>query len=168
MNKTKQPLDEIIWRDREELKPNNYNPNKVAPPELKLLKISILEDGWTQPIVINPDKTIVDGFHRWTVSGHKEIYALTNGKVPTVMVTPKDENQQQMATIRHNRARGTHGVLEMSNIVTDMVKNGLTGEDIMSRLMMEKEEVVRLLFRAGIPKSDVFKDKEFSKSWTPE
>jgi hypothetical protein len=60
------------------------------------------------------------------------------------------------------------GVLEMSNIVTDMVKKGLTGEEIMSRLMMEKEEVVRLLFRAGIPKSDVFKDKDFSKSWTPE
>lgn len=163
-----QPLNEIIWRDRDSLKPNNYNPNKVAPPELKLLKISILEDGWTQPIVINPDLTIVDGFHRWTVSGHKEIYQLTSGKVPTVMIKPKDQNQQQMATIRHNRARGTHGVLEMSNIVTDMVKDGLTGEEIMSRLMMEKEEVVRLLFRAGIPKSDVFKDKDFSKSWTPE
>lgn len=163
-----QPLNEIIWRDRDTLKPNNYNPNKVAPPELKLLKISILEDGWTQPIVINPDLTIVDGFHRWTVSGHKEIYQLTDGKVPTVMIKPKDQNQQQMATIRHNRARGTHGVLEMSNIVTDMVKDGLTGEEIMSRLMMEKEEVVRLLFRAGIPKSDVFKDKDFSKSWTPE
>ena len=134
----------------------------------KLLKISILEDGWTQPIVINPDNTIVDGFHRWTVSGHKEIYDLTDGKVPTVMVEPKDENQQQMSTIRHNRARGTHGVLEMSNIVTDMIKNGLNGDEIMSRLMMEKEEVVRLLFRAGIPKSDVFKDKDFSKSWSPK
>ena len=164
----KQPLDEIKWVHRETLKPNHYNPNKVAPPELKLLKISILEDGWTQPIVINPDNTIVDGFHRWTVSGHKEIYALTDGKVPTVMIEPKDKNQQQMATIRHNRARGTHGVLEMSNIVTDMVKNGLTGEEIMQRLMMEKDEVVRLLFRAGIPKSDVFKDTDFSKSWTPE
>jgi ParB-like chromosome segregation protein Spo0J len=164
----KQPLDEINWIDRELLKPNNYNPNKVAPAEMKLLKISILEDGWTQPIVINPDHTIVDGFHRWTVSGSKEIYALTGGKVPTVMVHPKDKAQQQMATIRHNRARGTHGVLEMSNIVTDMVEQGVCGEEIMSRLMMEKEEVVRLLFRAGIPKSEVFKDKEFSKSWTPK
>jgi ParB-like chromosome segregation protein Spo0J len=163
-----QPLDKITWLDRNLLKPNNYNPNKVAPPELKLLKISILEDGWTQPIVINPDFTIVDGFHRWTVSGHKEIFQLTDGKVPTVMVTPKDLAQQQMATIRHNRARGTHSVLEMSNIVTDMVKQGLTGEEIMNRLMMEKEEVVRLLFRAGIPKSEVFKDKQFSKAWKPE
>lgn len=164
----KQPLDKINWVHRDTLKPNNYNPNKVAPPELKLLKISILEDGWTQPIVINPDNTIVDGFHRWTVSGNKEIYALTDGKVPTVMVEPKDENQQQMATIRHNRARGTHAVLEMSNIVSEMVNKGLSGEEIMKRLMMEKEEVVRLMFRAGIPKSDIFKDKSFSKSWTPK
>lgn len=164
----KQPLDQITWLHRDQLKPNNYNPNKVAPPELKLLKISILEDGWTQPIVINPDFTIVDGFHRWTVSGHKEIYELTGGKVPTVMVNPKDKAQQQMATIRHNRARGTHGVLEMSNIITDMVNQGLDGEEIMKRLMMEKEEVVRLLFRAGIPKSKVFDDKDFSQAWKPE
>jgi ParB-like chromosome segregation protein Spo0J len=168
MANKKQPLDNIIWIQREELKPNNYNPNKVAPPELKLLKISILEDGWTQPIVINSDHTIVDGFHRWSVSGHPEIYALTDGKVPVVMLAETDKSQQQMATIRHNRARGTHGVLEMSNIVEDMVKEGLSGEEIMKRLMMEKEEVVRLLFRAGIPKSDVFTDKDFSKSWKPE
>ena len=163
----KQPLDKITWIDREEIKPNNYNPNTVAPTELKLLKTSIIEDGWTQPIVINPDKTIVDGFHRWTVSGHKEIYALTEGKVPVVTIHPKDKSQQQMATIRHNRARGTHSVLEMSNIIIEMVDDGVTGEEIMKRLGMEKEEVTRLLFRAGIPKSDVFKDKEFSKSWNP-
>tara|TARA_R110000787_G_scaffold100060_1_gene204880 strand:+ start:4531 stop:5028 length:498 start_codon:yes stop_codon:yes gene_type:complete len=164
----KQPLDKIQWIDREELSANNYNPNRVAPPELKLLKISIIEDGWTQPIVINPDKTIVDGFHRWTVSGHKEIFALTKGKVPVVTITPKNKSDQQMATIRHNRARGTHGVLEMSNIVTDMVAQGVSGKEIIKRLGMEKEEVVRLLFRAGIPKSEVFKEKEFSKSWTPK
>lgn len=170
MKKTRkqQPLDTIKWIDRNLLQPNNYNPNKVAPPELELLKISILEDGWTQPIVANPDMTIVDGFHRWTVSGHKEIFDLTDGMVPVVIITPKDANQQQMATIRHNRARGTHGVLEMSKIVTDMVNNGLTGEEIMKRLKMEKEEVVRLLFKAGIPKTDVFADMEFSKAWVPK
>jgi ParB-like chromosome segregation protein Spo0J len=168
MSKEKQPISNIQWVFREKLLPNGYNPNKVAPPELKLLKISIIEDGWTQPIVINSDYTIVDGFHRWTVSGHAEIYALTEGYVPVVMLEPADANQRKMATIRHNRARGTHGVLEMSNIVADMVKEGLSGEEIMSRLMMEKEEVVRLLFRAGIPKSKVFEDKEFSKAWKPK
>ena len=164
----KQPLDKIIWIDREKLKANNYNPNKVAPPELKLLKISILEDGWTQPIVINDDFTIVDGFHRWTLSGHKEINSLTGGLVPVVILEGKSSNDKKLATIRHNRARGMHGVLEMSNIITDMVKEGLTGDEIMERLQMEKEEVTRLLFRAGIPKSDVFKDSEFSKAWTPK
>jgi ParB-like chromosome segregation protein Spo0J len=163
-----QPLDRIQWIHRDNLKPNDYNPNKVAPPELKLLKISIIEDGWTQPIVVNSDFTIVDGFHRWTVSGHKEIYAITDGYVPVVILKETEESQKKMATIRHNRARGTHGVLEMSNIVSDMVKSGLSGEEIMQRLMMEKEEVVRLLFRAGIPKSDVFKDMEFSKAWQPK
>lgn len=164
----RQPLDEVRWINRSELKPNNYNPNKVAPPELELLKISILEDGWTQPIVINPDMTIVDGFHRWTVSADSKIASLTDGKVPVVMVQPKDFNQQQMATIRHNRARGTHAVLKMSEIVTDMHKRGLSGEEICARLKMEKEEVTRLLYKAGIPKSEAFKDMEFSKAWTPK
>ena len=168
IDRVNQPLDKITWLERDKLKPNHYNPNKVAPTELKLLKRSIIEDGWTQPIVINPDHTIVDGFHRWTVSGDAEIFNLTGGEVPTVMIQPKDFSQQQMATIRHNRARGTHGVLEMSNIVTDMVNDGVPGHQIMARLGMEKEEVVRLLFRAGIPKSDVFKDSDFSKAWIPE
>lgn len=167
-DRKKQPLDNIVWRHRDELKPNNYNPNKVAPPELKLLKTSIIEDGWTQPIVVYEDLSIVDGFHRWTVSGHKEIYALTNGLVPTVMITPKSLSGRQMATIRHNRARGTHTVLAMSDIVSGMIKEGVSGEEIMERLGMEKEEVTRLLFRAGIPKSDVFTDKPFSKSWKPQ
>jgi ParB-like chromosome segregation protein Spo0J len=168
MSKYNQPLENVVWRHRDELSPNDYNPNRVAPPELRLLKISIIEDGWTQPIVINPDMTIVDGFHRWTVSGHKEIFDLTEGNVPTVMVKPRDKAQQKMATIRHNRARGTHGVLDMSNIVGSMVKDGITGEEIMKRLSMEKEEVTRLLFSQGIPQSEVFKDADFSKAWTPK
>jgi ParB-like chromosome segregation protein Spo0J len=166
-NKKRQPLDDIQWMNRDRLLPNDYNPNKVAPPEMKLLKISILEDGWTQPIVINSDYSIVDGFHRWTLSGDNEIYALTDGKVPVVVLNETTDEQKIMATIRHNRARGTHGVLEMSNIVAGLVEQGLSGEEIMKRLMMEKEEVTRLLFRSGIPSSDVFKDKEFSNAWTP-
>lgn len=163
----KQPLNKVQWIDRDQLKPNSYNPNKVMKPELELLKLSILEDGWTQPIVVNDDFTIVDGFHRWTVSGHKEIHEITEGKVPVVVLNPADHSQRMMATIRHNRARGTHGVLPMSDIVKDLIEQGLTGEEIMKRLKMEKEEVVRLLYRGGIPKSEVFKDEDFSQSWTP-
>lgn len=163
-----QPLNNVQWVSREKLQPNNYNPNRVAPPELELLKTSILEDGWTQPIVVNHDWSIVDGFHRWTVSGHKELYALTDGMVPVVQLAETTEAQKKMATIRHNRARGTHGVLEMSKIVESMIEDGLPAEEIMARLGMEREEVIRLLFKAGIPASEIFKDKDFSNAWTPK
>tara|TARA_R110000787_G_scaffold43672_5_gene106999 strand:- start:5138 stop:5659 length:522 start_codon:yes stop_codon:yes gene_type:complete len=167
MSIEKQPIYKVVWIERDKLKPNNYNPNKVAPPELKLLKTSIKEDGWTQPIVINDDYTIVDGFHRWTVSGHKGVMELTDGLVPCVILNSTTETQKRMATIRHNRARGTHGVLEMSKIVSQLVEDGVSGEEIMLRLMMDKEEVTRLLFKVGIPKSEVFKDADFGMAWIP-
>jgi ParB-like chromosome segregation protein Spo0J len=168
MSRTPQPLDTIKWVHRDTLNPNNYNPNFVAPPELKLLKISISEDGWTQPIVITENNVIVDGFHRWKVSGDPMIYKLTDGYVPTVTILATAKSNQQMATIRHNRARGTHAVLNMSAIVSQMVDDGLTGQEIMGRLGMEKEEVTRLLFRAGIPQSKVFTTASFSQAWTPK
>lgn len=161
-----QPINAVKWVDRDTIKPNDYNPNRVASPEMKLLKISIIEDGWTQPIVINPDNEIVDGFHRWTVSGDPEIYALTDGKVPVVITQPKDGEHQKMSTIRHNRARGTHGVLDMANIVQSMIKAGLSQQEIEHRLQMESEEVIRLALRVGIPKSDLLQDDNFSKAWS--
>lgn len=160
-----QPINNVKWVNRDTLKPNEYNPNRVAPKEIKLLKISILEDGWTQPIVVNPDMEIIDGFHRWTVSGSKELKELTDSMVPIVITQPKDEESQMMATVRHNRARGTHGVLDMSKIVQSMINSGLTQQEIMSRLQMEAEEVIRLAMRQGIPKSDIIQNSEFSKAW---
>ena len=162
----KQPINNVVWRNRDELKPNAYNPNRVAKPELDLLVISILEDGWTQPIVINPLMEIVDGFHRWTVSDRKELRAITNGMVPTVMTAPENDSHQKMSTIRHNRARGTHGVLNMAEIVESMIKSGISKEEIMSRLQMEEEEVIRLASRVGIPKSQIITDQGFSKAWS--
>lgn len=167
MKQDEQPISAVVWRDRNELTANDYNPNKVAPAEMELLKISILENGWTQPIVINTNLGIVDGFHRWTVAADPEIQSFSGGQVPTVMLPHTDLQTQKMATIRHNRARGTHGVLAMSDIVVSLVESGITGEEIMSRLKMEREEVTRLLFKAGIPKSEVFKDTDFSKAWKP-
>ena len=166
MEKTNsQPVSGVKWVRRSELKPNGYNPNRVAPPELRLLKISIIEDGWTQPIVINPDFEIVDGFHRWTVAGDPEVSAITGGLVPVVITKPRDQNQQMMATIRHNRARGTHGVLDMSAIVQQMIEAGLSQQEIMNRLQMEAEEVIRLALRAGIPKTAIIQNTEYSKAW---
>lgn len=163
-----EPVSAVQWVDRKNLKPNNYNPNKVAPPELELLKISILEDGWTQPIVVLSDMTIVDGFHRYTVSDDKRLRAKYAGFVPIVVVKA-DPIHRQMSTIRHNRARGTHAVLSMADIVKGMVDAGVKKDDIQRRLGMEDEEVARLIDRAGMPKK-VGKGKGkdgFGKAFVP-
>ena len=162
-----QPVNAVYWEDRDRLIPNNYNPNKVYPSELKLLKISILENGWTQPIVANEKKEIIDGFHRWKVSEDKDIYKMTNGLVPVCYLLRLDRRTSQMATIRHNRARGTHLVLKMAEIVSEMIASDCSIEEIMSRLQMEREEVVRLANRQGIPQSDLIENSEWSKSWIP-
>jgi ParB-like chromosome segregation protein Spo0J len=132
-----------------------------------LLRTSITEDGWTQPIVANPDMTIVDGFHRWTCSGHPDIFKLTEGHVPVVILQPKDLAHQQMSTIRHNRARGRHGILQMGEIVVDMLNQGKSVEEVMKRLKMEREEVVRLSSVTGIMANPKL-DQPYSKSWVPD
>jgi ParB-like chromosome segregation protein Spo0J len=168
MARSPQPIDRVVWSHRDNLHPNSYNPNAVAPPELELLKISILEDGWTQPIVVDGNRQIVDGYHRWLVSGHLEVYSLTGGEVPTVTIHPNDNTSAMMATIRHNRARGTHAVLKMAYIVKQMVQEGLSKQEIMSRLQMEEEEVIRLALRVGIPKTKIIDKHNWSKSWSPK
>ena len=167
-----QPLDNLVWLDRELLTPNDYNPNTQPPPEKRLLKISILEDGWTQPIVCfreedSGDTFIVDGEHRWLTSGDKEVYALTDGKVPVVFING-DREHRQMATIRHNRARGNHTVLPMAEIVRSLLEAGTSVEDIMQKLQMEGEEVERLAERAGLPEVISRGKKDFTKSWVPK
>jgi ParB-like chromosome segregation protein Spo0J len=178
------PVSSVQWVHRESLHPNNYNPNKVAPPEIKLLINSILEDGFTQPIVISRQMEaetsegeslagryrdmIVDGFHRYTVSGYPEVMAVYGGYVPTVFLTPMNAAHQKMSTIRHNRARGTHGVLPMAEIVQSLIEvDKLSVPEIMARLQMEKDEVVRLANRAGIPDSKLIMSTPFSQSWVP-
>lgn len=161
------PVTSVHWRHRDGLRPNDYNPNKVAPPELELLTISILEDGWTQPIVVLPDMTIVDGFHRYTVSGDRRLLERYNGMVPVVVVNV-DPVHRKMSTIRHNRARGTHGVLPMADIVRGMVDDGVDKAEIARRLQMEDEEVDRLIDRAGMPTQAARQQPGFGKSWRPE
>lgn len=163
-----QPVNGVRWIHRDELQSNDYNPNHVAPPELALLAISILVDGWTQPIVINPDRTIVDGYHRYLVSGQEALMKRFGGWVPYVELAPANREAAMMATIRHNRARGTHAVLPMATIVQQMIKVGLSVERIMYELQMEEEEVKRLALRVGIPDQDLVRDREFGKSWQPK
>lgn len=158
-----QPVSKVTWRNRSELSANDYNPNNVAPPELELLIISILEDGWTQPIVILADGTIVDGFHRWLVSLDPRLFDKFAGMVPVVVIDA-DKTHRKMSTIRHNRARGVHAILPMAEIVRGMVSDGVSPEEVERRLGMDKEEVVRLLDRSGMPAKA---GNGFGHSWVP-
>lgn len=163
-----QPLSCIEWVPRDDLHANLYNPNHVAKPELELLKTSILEDGWTQPIVARPDGEIVDGFHRWTVSADPRIYAMTAGFVPVVRLVPPATGDQMLSTVRHNRARGEHGVLPMAAIVRRLRdEEGLSVEAVMQRCGMEREEVTRLYDRGGMTERGTQGKEGFSKGWTP-
>lgn len=138
------PLSSLQWVDREKLKPNGYNPNKVSEDNLQLLVQSILTNGWTLPIVCRPDYTIIDGFHRWTVAGREPLLSMLNSKVPVVIVAHDDENDDVYGTITHNRARGTHLLEPMKAIVKKLLNQGKTVQEIGKQLGMKPEEVFRL------------------------
>ena len=138
------PLSSLQWVDRDRLKPNDYNPNKVNLENLKLLVQSILTNGWTLPIVVRPDYTIIDGFHRWTVAGQEPLYSKLQGKVPVVIVTHEDQSEDIYGTVTHNRARGTHLLEPMKAIVKRLLDEGKTVAEIGKQLGMKPEEVFRL------------------------
>jgi hypothetical protein len=159
-----EPISRVEWVDRETLCANNYNPNHVAPPEKELIILSILEDGWTQPLVVNTQDEIVDGFHRWLLSDDPRLKARYSGYVPITRVM-SDPVHQQMSTIRHNRARGTHAILPMADIVTRMLKQGVSAGQIMAGLGMDEEEIVRLSTSLGMP--ELAATADFTPAWTP-
>jgi len=139
------PLSSLQWVDRTLLRANDYNPNKVSEDNLQLLTQSILTNGWTLPIVVRPDYTIIDGFHRWTVSGREPLLSKLGGKVPVVIVDHEgDESADVYGTITHNRARGTHLLEPMKAIVKRLLDEGKTVDEIGKQLGMKPEEVFRL------------------------
>lgn len=138
------PVANVQIVDRNLLKPNDYNPNKVTEDNLKLLMQSILTNGWTLPIVVRPDYTIIDGFHRWTVSGREPLLSKLEGKVPIVIVDHKNHEEDIYGTITHNRARGTHLLEPMKKIVKELLESGKTVAEISKQLGMKPEEVFRL------------------------
>ena len=167
----KSPAYNIISVPFEKIRANEYNPNSVAPPEMKLLYDSIKEDGYTMPIVCYYNENddyydIVDGFHRWIIMGkHKDIYEREGGAMP-VSVIDKPIDERMASTIRHNRARGTHDVDLMSNIVAELHTIGRTDMWIAKHLGMDLDEILRLKQLTGL--AELFKDKEFSYAWEPE
>lgn len=139
------PLSTLQWVDREILKANDYNPNKVTESNLELLTQSILTNGWTLPIVVKPDYTIIDGFHRWTVAGREPLKSMLNGKVPVVIVDHGDDRDADIyGTITHNRARGTHLLEPMKAIVRELIDDGKSIPEISKQLGMKPEEIFRL------------------------
>jgi ParB-like chromosome segregation protein Spo0J len=164
----KSPVYNIKAIPVEKLVANEYNPNAVAPPEMELLYRSIKEDGYTMPIVVYHRKEddvyeIVDGFHRYSIiRQYKDIYEREKGLLPCSVIE-KPIGERMASTIRHNRARGSHNVDLMSNIVAELVGFGKTDAWISEYLGMSMDEILRLKQITGI--AALFKDHEFSKSW---
>jgi ParB-like chromosome segregation protein Spo0J len=152
----------------EKIRANSYNPNSVAPPEMKLLELSIWEDGYTMPVVAYylPDEDvyeIVDGFHRYTVLKTSDrVRDREKGLLPVVVID-KPISDRMASTIRHNRARGSHSIELMSNIVSELTKAGMSDAWIIRHIGMDKDELLRLKQITGI--ADLFKDKDFSVAW---
>ncbi len=152
----------------EKIRANAYNPNSVAPPEMKLLELSIWEDGYTQPCVCYYVKDediyeIVDGYHRYLVmKNSKRIREREGGMLPVVVID-KDLSNRMASTIRHNRARGTHNIELMVNIVGELVRAGMSGQWIAKHIGMDADELLRLKQISGL--AALFADQEFSKAW---
>lgn len=168
--KHKSPVYDVIAIPVEKIKPNTYNPNTVAPPEMRLLYDSIKADGYTMPIVCYHDKEddsyiIVDGFHRYRIMlDYPDIYEREKGMLP-VSVINKSLDQRMASTIRHNRARGSHDVDLMSNIVKELHDLGRSDAWISKHLGMDKDEILRLKQITGL--AALFKDINFGKAWKP-
>ncbi|MBQ7338826.1 MAG: ParB-like nuclease domain-containing protein [Clostridia bacterium] len=164
------PVYNIIAVPLEKVVPNSYNPNAVAPPEMRLLYDSIKEDGYTMPVVCYHDEEkdeyiIVDGFHRYRImKEHPDIYEREGGLLP-VSVIDKPLDHRMASTIRHNRARGAHDVDLMSNIIRELHELGRSDAWISKHLGMDKDEILRLKQITGL--AALFRDVEFGKAWAP-
>jgi ParB-like chromosome segregation protein Spo0J len=166
-----EPVDLVLWAKTETVTANDYNPNAVAPPEMKLLEVSILADGYTQPIVTDYDDTakmlvVVDGFHRNRVAREcPTVRQRILGYLPVVQIRPDQTGRPERiaSTIRHNRARGKHQVEKMSQIVLELKRRNWSDEKIGRELGMDPDEVLRLCQITGL--AEAFKDKDFSKAW---
>jgi hypothetical protein len=162
------PVSHVMWVPLEDVVANDYNPNKVAANELRLLYISIAADGYTQPVVTIRDEArdcwvIVDGFHRWLVMRrHPDIAARTGGLLPIVVID-KPLADRMASTVRHNRARGKHSVNGMAQIVFGMLDAGMSDEAICRELGMEADELLRLKHITGFAK--LFENTEYTRAW---
>lgn len=164
-----EPVDCVLWVPIEQVETNDYNPNAVAPPEMKLLEHSIKMDGYTQPIVTSAEGgryIVVDGAHRMRVGKESSsVGKRIKGYLPITQVrqSQSDVKNRMAATIRHNRARGVHGVEPMVDIVVNLMRQGWEDDEVAREIGMDADEVLRYKQHAGLP--DLFKDSQYSKAW---
>ncbi len=158
------PVVQVYWVPLALVEANDYNPNVVAPPEMALLERSIEKDGFTQPIVLwfrnDGIFEIVDGFHRYQVARKQNL-----SHIPGVVVNRNSpgRNDRIASTIRHNRARGKHQVMEMADIVVELRRRNWSNEKIALNLGMDSDEVLRLSQIGGL--AELFQEREFSEAW---
>jgi ParB-like chromosome segregation protein Spo0J len=166
---SEEPVDCVLWVKNEKVIANDYNPNSVAPPEMELLKVSIMADGYTQPIVTYPHEDVievVDGFHRNRVGKEcEEVRTKLKGYLPIVAIknSQQDKGDRIASTIRHNRARGKHRIDSMAEIVVDLKRRNWSNDKISRNLGMDADEILRLSQITGL--AEMFADKEFSQAW---
>lgn len=164
-----EPVDCVLWVRAEEVEANDYNPNTVAPPEMRLLALSIEADGYTQPVVTHVEeghREVVDGFHRNRIAReHGPVRKRVLGYLPVTTIKPDRTGRADRiaATIRHNRARGKHGVEAMSEIVLELARRNWSDAKIARELGMDPDEVLRLKQITGL--AEMFADREFSEAW---
>jgi ParB-like chromosome segregation protein Spo0J len=164
-----EPVDCVIWVKHTDVTSNDYNPNAVAPPEMQLLEVSILNDGYTQPIVTWVEKQkreIIDGFHRSRVGKESSvIQERVFGYLPVVTAneTQTDKGNRIASTIRHNRARGKHAVSAMVDIVIELKKRNWSEARIGKELGMDEDEILRLCQISGL--AEAFENEDFSTAW---
>ena len=167
-----EPVDFVRWVKNTEVTANEYNPNSVAPPEMELLRLSIMADGYTQPVVTNKEENslvVIDGFHRNRVGKEcEDVQKRVHGYLPVVQIrtSQTDLTDRMASTIRHNRARGKHRVEAMSEIVIELKRRNWSDDKIAKNLGMEPDEVLRLCQISGL--AELFAGQEFSPSWDIE
>ena len=168
MNIEDMPISNVTWVDVADLKANDYNPNVVFTPEMKLLKLSLLKQGWIQPILATTQKVIIDGFHRATIAKtDKQVHDMTCGKVPVVLME-LSEPERMLLTIRINRAKGSHVALKMSNVIHELVNDyGVPVPDICKEIGATKKEVELLLMDNVFKEKGITEETEYSHAWVP-
>jgi ParB-like chromosome segregation protein Spo0J len=164
-----EPVDCVLWVRADNVEANDYNPNSVAPPEMELLEVSILEDGYTQPIVTFEEeahRTVIDGFHRNRVGKEsKLVRERIMGYLPVVTINQDrtGKGDRIASTIRHNRARGKHRIDAMSEIIIDLKRRNWSNEKISRELGMDADEILRLSQITGL--AEMFADTAFTEAW---